>query len=35
MKAAIEVPADTLVENNTEQYQQADLHARSLLKRYR
>lgn len=34
MRAAIEVPADTLVENNTEQYQQANLQARSLLKRF-
>jgi len=34
MKAAIDVSANTLVENNTEQYQQADLQARSLLKRF-
>ena len=34
MNSAIEVPADTLEVDNNDHYQQADLHARSLLKRY-
>ena len=34
MDAAIDVPVDTLIASNDEQYQQADLQTRSLLKRY-